>query len=160
KRSIEGAFEDTGYFRAKELIPGEPSDVYSVKLSDSKKGVVDLEKVAGRWQYVQPSYGEASLDSMWLQNLDRLRADYNSADDNDFVQDGVTDLASVPQLKDVPKEPYLRIEVGHGEDAKTRTKTALVVLTGKKLPGKEKKEDKRPLMPKEDRGEKYYAYVE
>src|SRR5262249_42719662 len=73
KQAMRGAIEDkpVNYFRARELFHGDSSDVTRLKISEAKKAV-DLEKVDGRWQFVEPKYGLASLDSNWLQNLEQL----------------------------------------------------------------------------------------
>jgi hypothetical protein len=143
KTSIDSALEDVGYFRSKDLLGEGPSnDIRAIKVSEGKKGTVEVRKEKDRWRFVQPAYGDAEIDNNFLNTLDNVKVEYKSDKDNDFVEDGVTDLGKID--KDLPKSEQLRITVERGDEGskKKPTTATLVVLVSKKV------------------GDKYYAYVE
>jgi hypothetical protein len=151
KREIEAALEDLGYFRTKDLLgEGQPADIRRVKVQRGKE-VVELQRDKDRWRFVEPPYGDAELDSTFLQNLDNIKVDYKSAKENDFVQDDATDLGKID--KDLPKSEKFRITVTRreeGKDKKPNTHTLVVLIPPKKKADKDRKEGEK----------KYYAYTE
>jgi hypothetical protein len=169
RNSLESVLNTLNDFRSRELLAANSHDIEAVTLSEGKKGsepkVVELKKAgADRWQYVKPSYGDAEVEdgggfsepnkaprsvNALLGDITQLKVDYRDAKDNDFVADGVKDLATYHL--DPAKAPVLRIEVERtgesGKDASgsEQKKTARVAL----LVGVSKKAD--------EKGDKYYA---
>jgi hypothetical protein len=143
KHELTSALENVNYFRGKYLLGDDTNDVRDIKLSQGKKGTVELRKEKTTWRMVQPPYGDADVSDL-LSAISGLSIHYGSEKDNDFVKDGVTNLAEYhldPQKNDV-----LRIEVTRGEGKKATTVAALV---GVGKPTGDKKTD-----------EKYYAALD
>ena len=157
KTDLEATLENLGYFRSKDLLgEGPSSDVRDIKISQDKKGTLELRKEQNHWRFVKPAYGDAEIDATFLTNVDNVKVDYRNDKENDFVRDGVTDLARID--KDLPKSEQLHITVERvGEDKKPTT-ASLVVLVGKLLPPDTRAEPEAKL-DKKDEG-KYYAYID
>jgi hypothetical protein len=137
KDELSSAGEGLNFFRARTLLAENADNVREVKLSQGKKAVV-FRKEKSTWRMVEPPYGDADIGDL-LGSLSGLSVGYTSDKDNDYVKDGVTNLAEYNL--DPAKAEVLRIEVkvGEGDKAKTRT---LLVGTSKKV------------------GEKYYAALD
>jgi hypothetical protein len=131
KRDLATALEDLNYFRSKNLLGDDSTDVRVVKLQ-GKKGTVEFQKQKGAWKMVQPPYGDADVSDL-LSAITGLSVSHTSVKDTDFVKDGVTNLAEYNL--DPKKADVLRIEVTRGEGKKAAT-TALLVGVSKSLGAK------------------------
>jgi hypothetical protein len=179
KNTLDAVLKGINDFRDRDVLAASPSDVQMVKVSEGKKGPVELKKIDNRWRYVTPDYGAAESEGepapaadpnrapngmrVLLDDLTNLRVGYRSEKDNDFVEDDAKDLARYGLEDNNPNA--LRIEIERTESidreaGKESKKTSKVVLlVGKKAEDKtEKKEgDKKEADKKE---EKVYARLE
>jgi hypothetical protein len=153
KTQIEAALENLAYFRSKELLGGT-GEVRRLELTQGKKQTVELTRSKDRWRLVQPPYGDAEVGDL-LTKLGDIRVSYKDDKDNDFVADGVTDLAKYHL--DPAKNEVLRIEVRRGEEKEPTTQT-LVVGVGHKIEPKDKGKDKDKFAAPP--AAKYYAYLD
>lgn len=135
------ALEGINYFRQKDLLGGESSDLQGISVARGDRKVV-LSKDKDRWRMTDPPYGEANISDL-LSSLGRVSVSHVSDKDSDFVADGVTDLKKYGlDGKDV-----LRIEVTRGRDKAAKTTTLLV---------SDKKSDDKKGDDKKD-GDKVFA---
>jgi hypothetical protein len=128
KFDLSAALEDLNYYRDKHLLGDNTGDVTGIKLSQAKKETVDFRKEGDNWRMVQPPYGDADVSDL-ISAISGVQVSYVTDKDNDFVKDGVTDLAKYNL--DPAKGDVLRIEVTRGEGKNAKT-TALLVGVGKK----------------------------
>ncbi|MFO0845355.1 MAG: DUF4340 domain-containing protein [Gemmataceae bacterium] len=134
KQSIDSALEGLSYFRSKDLLGDNTSDVRVIKVSEGKKAPVELRKDKDRWTMVQPPYGAVEGSDI-VNKLNDLRVEHRNSKESDFVKDGVEKLGEYnldPQKNDV-----LTISVTRGEGDKATTTTATVGV-GKKIDGDKK----------------------
>jgi hypothetical protein len=122
KSALESALEGYEYYRAKELLGDNATDIRAVKFTQGKKPPVELTKDKERWVMSQPPYGDIEIGQL-LELLTNLRVEHKDAKTTDFVKDGVTDLAEYNL--DAGKE-VLRIDITRGEGDKKSTKSILV----------------------------------
>ncbi len=160
KSDIDSVFKSLTGFRAKDLLADNTFDLSEVKVQETGKPAVDLEKTsAGKWRFKQPAFGEAETEAEnptaptaptnpgriaaineLLSAVTALRVD----SDADFDTAGAKDaeLAQKGLAKDKPE--LMRIEVkkeaarGFSEEPKGSTTDALLI--GKKV---DEKGDKR-----------------
>lgn len=128
KRDLEAALENLNYFRAKELLGDNTADVRALKVTLGKKPAVELVKEKDRWKMTQPPYGYVDLSDL-LFKLSEVRVDHKNEKENDFVEDGVKDLAKFHL--DPAKAEVLRLSVTRGEGKDAKTTTAVIGISKK-----------------------------
>jgi hypothetical protein len=159
KSDVAAALEGLNYFRSRDLLGDNTSDVQSVTLKEGKYEV-KLQKGSEGWRVVESKPSGMKCDADFkplLTNIADLKVSYTDEKNNDFVADGVTDLSKYHLG---PKDTVLRIKVGREADKKAST-TVLVVGVGKALEkpaDKDKDKDKDRLAEKP--AAKYYAYLD
>jgi hypothetical protein len=170
-------FKEVTDYRDKTLLAGSMFDITAVKLQESKKEEVALEKTSdGRWRFEKPAFGDADYDGEpmppggtttptritgvreLLQNVTDLKVDSAT----DFGATDVADAGLAEKGLEKGKET-LRIEAKvqstlSGDDKKGPVTTGLLI--GKKAEVKPPAKDE----PREGVGrgeeEKYYARLE
>jgi hypothetical protein len=139
KSSIELALEGVNAFRSNELLGPDTETLQDLKLAAAKKGPIELKKESEGWRMIQPPAGEVEVESLMSKVRD-LKVEYRDPKDQDFVADGVTDLAKYNL--DAAKQDVLRIEAVRGEKDKTATYKLLIGIS-KKVAGPDGKEENR-----------------
>jgi hypothetical protein len=134
KRDIDSALEGLSYFRQKELLGSDHTDIRQIKITEGKKTSIELKKENDRWRMVQPPYGAIDATE-FVSKLTDLKVDHKNDKETDFVKDGVSNLAEYHL--DPARADVLRIAVTRGEGKKASTVTAVVGIS-KEVKGQKK----------------------
>lgn len=132
KSELETYTRSVGYFRERDLLASQTTDVFSLGLSHTvdgkdKEPAIQLVKESDRWAYEAPFKGDAenlntdtkvepgqapATMAAVLDQLTKLRVEYTDDKVNDFVAGGVTDWAKYGLEAGAD---LLTIEVGRNE---------------------------------------------
>ncbi len=134
RTEIESALEGVNYFRSKDLLGDNTTDVRQLKVTKGKM-TVELKKEKDRWVMTQPPYGTVEGAEI-ISKLNGLSVEHRDKE-SDFVKDQVEPAKLAEYHLDPAKGEVLRIEAtrGEGKDAKI---AAAVVGVGQEVKNEKK----------------------
>jgi len=125
KSTVSNLFKPIKALRDPYLLASSSSDISRFELVDPKKTSVELKKSTEGWRYAKPgAWGDAELGAFGVQDapdkapagvngvlsaLSNIKVNYIDEKTNDYVADGVTDLAKFGL--DPAKDTILKIAI-------------------------------------------------